>query len=154
MVWSLNGTNLATYLPGKSRGRQKYWNLWPGKGLADGVPVWRHRFSAIGISIIKIRRFYNRLIFIMEIPLARKTVDMILKLAYVCVSSSQCFRKALCRNVFVCCGHFDRCDHEKGPKLKHYDVMTWKHFPHYWPFVMGQRANYTDLWSFFFFANC
>ena len=29
--------------------------------------------------------------------------------------------------------------------LRHYDVMTWKHFPHYWPFMMETTGHQSIL---------
>ena len=43
------------------------------------------------------------------------------------------------------------CDHGHG----HDDVIKWKHFPHYWPFVRGiHRTTVSDaqLWCFFWYA--
>ena len=42
----------------------------------------------------------------------------------------------------------------KMTRVIHDDVIKWKHFPRYWPFVRGihrsrRKASYAELWFFF-----
>ena len=51
--------------------------LTPAWTLQMGASILRCRLTSIRIPIIKIRRYYDRLIFIMGIPIHRKTVSMV-----------------------------------------------------------------------------
>ena len=46
------------------------------------------------------------------------------------------FHRDILAGIVILCGHCC-CFKVKGPQRLHDDVIKWKHFPRYWPFVRG-----------------
>ena len=83
----------------------------------------QYRDTALSVSIklpiIKIRRSHDRLIFILKIPIPGKAA-FVLKIPQ---DTSSGISDQWC--VHTCAAN------------PHDDVIKWKHFPRYWPFVRG-----------------
>ena len=93
--------------------------LWFTRGALWTVSILKTSFPGVSIPIINITRFCDCPTFIMGIP-----ADDILILKYFLVLSWNAHR-------------LPRCTQRHEMVLAHDDVIKWKHFPRYWPFVRG-----------------
>ena len=104
------------------------------------IKTWSYQFR---IPIIKIRRYQDRLIFIMEIPISGKTVflywdgDLVptYKVQRVYVNTSLWINDSF--NWNECSDIFSLSVEYMYRTMIHDYVIKWRHFPRYLPFVRG-----------------